>query len=731
VDNVFSYRRGPVPAECPQAYFRLDTRVADGTFCLAKVYPRARGLVVLRGPGGRNSGEESKVLIPIGHEDQKVTRLPWVTIAVVIANVAIFLLTLPVVERQAAGTRQRVEEVVRYAMERPYLRLPAELSRIVPAQRPPVGLPAETMADEQAHLDRLVSGLRSSAMDTVYRAYGYVAAEPRPLSLFTSMFMHAGWFHLLGNLLFLWLAGGSLEDRWGRIFFPIFYLMSGVVATLTHAARHPESLVPLVGASGAISGLMGAFLIRQATTRIRFFYWVFIFRGTFYMPAYVALPLWLLQQFAMARSGSTGGVAVWAHIGGFLFGTAVAVLIRLTDLETKVLAPGIQKKTTWTPSERLATALEKLDKGSTDAAITDLEGLLKTRPDNIEARASLITAYMRKEDRAAAGRESAKLVGAYLKARDMDGALSAAVEHAQGYSEVPLAMRDMLALAAHREKLQQHQEAAGLYRDAIAAWPEDPLTPKALVGFGRLQNEAFQQPEVALELLERARTHAKVTPEFQRASEELIAAIQREQERAGHPPLAAPATESSPSWNGGPPAAAVIEMPAREVAEQPAIAPPSERKLVPIPMRAVGIDARGLHLQDRGGKMGHLAWQQVTGISVANIGESNAPAEAPSHLILDLLMAQKSPPGDGTVRCIRLSLEDLAIPQLQGEPSPLRGFRRLVATILKTTHAQAHPSREACLGATGYPAFPNLAAYEADLVVRLPAADPPTSALST
>jgi len=323
-----------------------------------------------------------------------------------------------------------------------------------------------------------------------------------------------------------------------------------------------------------------------------------------------------------------------------------SIFIRLTDLETKVLAPGIQKKTTWTASERLAKALEKLDKGNTDAAITDLEGLLKARPDNIEARASLITAYMRKEDRTAAGRESAKLVGAYLKARDMDGALSAAVEHAQGYSEVPLAMRDMLALAAHREKLQQHQEAAGLYRDAIAAWPEDALAPKALVGFGRLQNEAFQQPEVALELLERARTHPKVTPEFQKASEERIAGIRYEQRRAGRPAVSAPSTASVPSpdpdeeLSTSPP----IEMPVTEEAEQPAAAPPPERKLVPIPMRAVGIDARGLHLQDRGGKTSHLVWQHVKGVSVATIGGSPAPGEAPSHLILDLLMAQKTPP---------------------------------------------------------------------------------------
>jgi hypothetical protein len=303
----------------------------------------------------------------------------------------------------------------------------------------------------------------------------------------------------------------------------------------------------------------------------------------------------------------------------------------------------------------------------------------------------------------------------------MGGALSAALEHGQSYAEVPLAMRDMLALAAHHEKLQQHQEAAGLYRDAIAAWPEDPLAPKALVGFGRLQHEAFKQPEVALDLLQRARTHAKVTPEFQRVSEELIAVIQREQRREGQPPLAAPATETRPSLNEELPGAAAIEMPVREDAEQPAPPPPrEERRLDPIPMRVVGIDARGLHLQDRGGKMGHLAWQQVAGISVATIGASSVPAETPGHLILDLLIAHTGRPVDGTVRCIRLSLEDLALPQLQGEPSPHRGFKRLVATILKTTGAQAHPSPEACLGASGFPAFPDLAAYEADLLTHLP-----------
>lgn len=664
------------------------------------------------------------MLIPIGHENQQVTRLPWVTIALLAANVAVFLLTNSIFERQVADILRRGKAVEQYVMEHPYLRLPAELAHSVPAQRPPANLSIETMADEQAHFDRLWSEFQSAAMGTVYRTYGYVPADPHLGPLFTSMFMHGGWFHLITNMLFLWVAGVSLEDRWGRIFFSILYLVSGVVATLTHAGMHSQSMIPLVGASGAIAGLMGAFLVRFTTTRIRFLYWLVIYTRTFYVPAYVYLPLWLLQQFAMARSGAAGGVAVWAHIGGFVFGAAVAILIRLTDFETKVLAPGIEKKTAWTASDRLEQALGKLDRGDTNGAITDLEGLLKARPDNIEARATLITAYTRKEDRAAASRESANLVGAYLKARDMDGALAAMGEHGSAYPDVPLAMRDMLALAAHREKRQQYQEAAGLYRDAIAAWPDDTLAPKALVGFGRLQHQAFKESEAALELFERARTHPKATPEFQKASEERIAAIRYEQRRASRPAESAPSTASVPSsdsdedLSSSPPS---IEMPATKESEQPAAAPLPERRLAPIAMRAVGIDARGLHLQDRGGKTSHLVWQHVKGIAVATIGESPAPGEAPNHLILDLLMASKTPPADGVVRCIRLSIQDLAIPQLQNEPSALRGFQRFVATILKTTGSSAHPSREACLGVPGFPAFPDLAVYEADLLTHLPA----------
>src|SRR5512146_1866918 len=269
------------------------------------------------------------MLIPIGHEDQKVARLPWVTIVLVVANVLVFLFTNQLGRQHAAASRQGLQGIVRYAAEHPYLRLPPEIQRIVPSAPPRDNLDADTVARQQAELDAMWEEFKSSNSSGIFRTYGYIPAQPSLLALFTSMSLHAGWMHLLGNMLFLWLAGASLEDRWGRLFYAILYLAGGVVAALIHAAMNPTSTIPMIGASGAIAGLMGAFLVRLAATPIRFFYWLVVVRGTFVMPAYVALPLWLLQQFAMARSQGAGGIAVWAHIGGFAFGALVAGLVWL------------------------------------------------------------------------------------------------------------------------------------------------------------------------------------------------------------------------------------------------------------------------------------------------------------------------------------------------------------------------------------------------------------------
>jgi membrane associated rhomboid family serine protease len=149
--------------------------------------------------------------------------------------------------------------------------------------------------------------------DVVYRR----RVSP-PLSLLLSLFMHGSWLHLLGNMLFLWIFGNNIEDRLGRIKFIFFYLFCGVSASLAHVLFNLNSLVPVIGASGAVSGVMGAYLVLFPTARVRTLVFVFILVSTMDIPAAVFLVIWFAFQFLSAGGGS--GIAWLAHVGGFVVG---------------------------------------------------------------------------------------------------------------------------------------------------------------------------------------------------------------------------------------------------------------------------------------------------------------------------------------------------------------------------------------------------------------------------
>jgi len=142
----------------------------------------------------------------------------------------------------------------------------------------------------------------------------------------TYMFLHAGWLHLIGNMWFLWLFGDNVEDRLGRPRFLIFYLACGIAAALAQFALTPGSKAPMVGASGAISGVMGAYFLLYPGARIVTLVPVFIFIQLIEVPAFVFLGIWFLLQFfggtrdLASSAENSGGVAFWAHVGGFLAG---------------------------------------------------------------------------------------------------------------------------------------------------------------------------------------------------------------------------------------------------------------------------------------------------------------------------------------------------------------------------------------------------------------------------
>ena len=149
------------------------------------------------------------------------------------------------------------------------------------------------------------------------------------LTLFSSMFMHAGWVHLGGNMLYLWIFGDNVEDRFGHILFTIFYLICGLAATFAQLAFSIGSNVPNLGASGAIAGVLGAYILMFPQGKVN----VLMGRGVVPMSALVVIGLWIVLQFfsgigSIANTGDTGGVAYMAHIGGFIAGLILALLFR-------------------------------------------------------------------------------------------------------------------------------------------------------------------------------------------------------------------------------------------------------------------------------------------------------------------------------------------------------------------------------------------------------------------
>lgn len=150
-------------------------------------------------------------------------------------------------------------------------------------------------------------------------------------TFFTSMFLHGGWSHLIGNMLFLWIFGDNVEAVMGNVRFILFYLVGGIIASITHVWMNADSAIPSLGASGAISAVLGAYLIMFPRSRIKMFFVVFFV--TFYISALFFIGFWFVQQFMSvyqetSLDAQSQGVAWWAHIGGFIFGVLCGFFYR-------------------------------------------------------------------------------------------------------------------------------------------------------------------------------------------------------------------------------------------------------------------------------------------------------------------------------------------------------------------------------------------------------------------
>jgi membrane associated rhomboid family serine protease len=231
------------------------------------------------------------------HDENATLRPAYVTMAIIALNVLVWLLV------QGGGSAYSVAaSVCNFGL------VPAELTRSVP--------PGTTLP--------LGDGLAC-----------VVDPGREPVHILTSMFLHGSWMHLLGNMWFLWLFGNNIEDSMTRPRFVVFYLACGIAAALLQTFVEPASIVPMVGASGAISGVMGAYLILYPRVRVFTLVPLGFFITTMALPAWAMLLYWAFLQLASGVfagvTGAHGGVAFWAHIGGFVAGVVLVRLFRQAD----------------------------------------------------------------------------------------------------------------------------------------------------------------------------------------------------------------------------------------------------------------------------------------------------------------------------------------------------------------------------------------------------------------
>jgi membrane associated rhomboid family serine protease len=324
------------------------------------------------------------LLIPIGAKKDGARSEPVATITLVIINIAWFLLLYlsPVGTSWKADAESARRDLEDYWSEHPNLTPPESLARLLGPEEMANVLeevkagakdrrPDMSWLDDldKKELDRRSRRLEEALADRPEEKYGFVPAHPKALGALTSLFTHGGIVHLGGNMLVLWAIGPFVEAALGPVVFLLFYFGGGLAALLTHTLAVAGSTTPLVGASGAIAAVMGALLVKNAAAKIRFLFlpilWIPRLRFVFGVPAFVVLPLWFVEQVVSTNLEPDAPTAWWAHIGGFIFGTAAGLLgpragkrsdarsgvvpQRTRSAPPRVYPPAIQRKTV-TPS---------------------------------------------------------------------------------------------------------------------------------------------------------------------------------------------------------------------------------------------------------------------------------------------------------------------------------------------------------------------------------------------
>ena len=464
------------------------------------------------------------MLIPIKHENMAARRWPVVTLALITINVVVFLFTMTALDDEAPELGEIKSHILILAALHPELKMHPEAQRLVdgfkqshPEQWKQVQNPyreiintydakikmTEDPSKLQDEMDSLNAQFVKISSISITEQYAFIPAQPRPISYLSANFLHGGWLHLIGNMWFLWLAGFVLEDVWGRWLYSAFYLIAGAAALQLYAWSNPGSITPTLGASGAVAALMGAFLVRFPKMKIEMA-WLFFFRlYRFKAAAYWLLPLWLVSEiFYGSLFGSSGGVAHWAHVGGFVFGALAAVAIQHSGIEHQA-NKAIEEKLGWSNDPELEQASAMMEHGQVSDALTLLTNYVAVKPNSLDAWNLLRQIHTRQNDTKAYLEATVKTCGLHLRAHEVEAAFQDYAEYIDsGGSKLPAAT--WLELCKGAEEMQEFDRAVTEYQQLAQAYSGERQALTAQLSAARLCLKRLHRPEDALALYQTA-----------------------------------------------------------------------------------------------------------------------------------------------------------------------------------------------------------------------------------
>jgi membrane associated rhomboid family serine protease len=479
------------------------------------------------------------LVIPIGKDHGEVRREPWVSYGIIAVNVLVFVFLWIASLRSDVPARfeGKANEITAYLVQNPHLTVPPELVpfygrqslQALESSRAMSTPPVEWVVHrQQQKLNAMAQQLFATARELPLLKPGFVPAQPDPFDALTSMFVHAGLIHLIGNMLFFFATGPFLEDVFGRVLFTLLYILSGAAALAAHMWQNPGSLAPVVGASGAVAGIMGAFLVRLRTSRIQFLGVPIIllpwFRFRFTIPAFVFLPLWFIGQFFLATSfNEPGGIALWAHVGGFAFGALAALLIGISGIEKRWIHPSIEKQVAWSQTPGLIHAMEAHGRGDLTRARRLSEEVVRSDASNVDAQRYACDLALEAGDWAGFGREAARLLELYVATGEKDLAL-------QLIGDAPSQAHDALPLRFHQraatflDKAGESQWAIRFYQEIADRHGSDSGTLRAVLRLAELLQKDGDG-DGARRALQVARQHPDCSGEWSQVVERQGAAL--------------------------------------------------------------------------------------------------------------------------------------------------------------------------------------------------------------